>query len=309
VRGETLPFTASFSDVGSLDTHQVQWDFGDGTVIPFTPTTTSGALSPSHIYTQNGTYTLTVTVRDDDGGLSAKTATIQIRAIALQQDRCDPLLSALVVGGTTSADTIVFSPSGNGGAIKVTMNGVSLGVFSPTGQIIAFGQAGDDDIQVAGGISLPAWLYGDNGDDRLKGGDGHDILQGGEGADLLIGGGGRDLLIGGSGADRIVGNAEDDILIAGNINFADQTAALCAIMDEWTSARSFAQRVDNLVHGTSSNRANGNVLLQNGTTVVDDSDVDRLTGSSGSDWFFFSDSQDTATDLHSDEVFEDLEWL
>jgi hypothetical protein len=326
VLGETLPFTASFSDIGSLDTHQVQWDFGDGTVIPFTPTTTSGALSPTHIYTQNGTYALTVAIRDDDGGLSAKTATVQIRTIALQQDRCDPQLSALVVGGSTSADTIVFSPSGNDGAIKVTMNGVSLGVFSPTGQIIAFGQAGDDDIQIAGSIGLPAWLYGDNGDDRLKGGDGHDILQGGAGEDLLSGGGGRDLLIGGTGADRIVGNADEDILIAGSTLFDSNDIALCAIMDEWTSARTYSQRVSNVSGLTASgadsstfaSRENGGFFLRSdgsGATVFDDNAADVLTGTSDLDWFLFNvdgengTAMDKATDLHASEFAADLDWL
>ena len=86
---------------------------------------------------------------------------------------------------------------------------------TPTGRLVAHGGDGDDDIQVAGGIALPAWLYGEGGNDRLKGGAGHDVLLGGDGDDMLVGGGGRDLLIGGTGADRIVGNQDDDILIAG----------------------------------------------------------------------------------------------
>src|SRR5204862_468427 len=31
VRGQSLDFSGSFSDVGTLDTHKVRWDFGDGT--------------------------------------------------------------------------------------------------------------------------------------------------------------------------------------------------------------------------------------------------------------------------------------
>ena len=48
---------------------------------------------------------------------------------------------------------------------------------------------------------------------------------------------------------------------------------------EWSSSRSYVQRVNNL----------STALLKAsdpGTTVFDDNDVDRLTGSSGRDWFF-----------------------
>src|SRR5205085_2018272 len=104
---------------------------------------------------------------------------------------------------------------GNSGGIMVTINALPAGGFAPTGRLVAHGLAGDDDLQVAGGIARPAWLYGDGGNDRLKGGNGNNVLLGGDGDDLLVGGSGRDLLIGGRGADRIVGNENDDILIAG----------------------------------------------------------------------------------------------
>src|SRR5207248_8678823 len=110
------------------------------------------------------------------------------------------------------------------------------GTFLPTSRIGAFGGRGDDDLQVACGIRLPAWLDGCSGNDRLKGGDGNDVLLGGAGDDLLVGGDGRDLLIGGFGSDRLVGDAGDDILIAGATAFDNNEAALQGIMAEWASA-------------------------------------------------------------------------
>ncbi|MCE9527791.1 MAG: PKD domain-containing protein, partial [Planctomycetales bacterium] len=296
------------SDPGTADTQQIAWDFGDGTVIALHSATDPAALAPTHTFTLNGTYTVTLTVVDDDGGIGTFSYQISIATLGLQADPCHPQGTALVVGGTTSADLIRVLPADSGG-LNVTLGGSSLGVFTGLSRVIVYGQAGDDDIQAAGSIGVDMWFFGGDGSDKLKGGAGNDVLLGGLGNDQIHGLSGRDLLVGGSGADELVGNSDDDILIAGNINFADQIAALCAIMDEWTSGRSFSQRVDNLVHGTSSDRANGSVLLQNGTTVVDDSDADRLTGASGSDWFFYSAAEDTATDLHSDEVFDDLEWL
>ena len=59
--------------------------------------------------------------------------------------------AALVVGGTSGADQIVFSPAADGSAkINVVLNGVSLGNFATAnlGHIIAYGLEGNDILQV-----------------------------------------------------------------------------------------------------------------------------------------------------------------
>jgi Ca2+-binding RTX toxin-like protein len=138
------------------------------------------------------------------------------------------------------------------------------------------------------------------------------VLLGGTGDDLLVGGSGRDLLIGGAGADRLVGDPDDDILIAGSTAFDGLEAALCAIMDEWTSTRTYDQRTSNLV-GTTTTGANGQYYLKTGTTnptVFDDDAKDVMTGSSGQDGFFAnldSGVLDKITDLSASEFAEDLD--
>jgi uncharacterized delta-60 repeat protein len=207
-------------------------------------------------------------------------------------------VSDMVVFGTAGDDQIAFNP-GNSGQVIASVNGLIVASSSPTGRIIAYGLAGDDDIQVAGGVTLSAWLYGDAGNDRLKGGAGHDILLGGDGDDLLVGGGGRDLLIGGTGADRIVGNADDDILIAVWTSFDEDHVALSAIMAEWTSAGDYTTRTDSLASTFSG-------------LSLDDGAKDVLTGSSGQDWFFANLDAgvlDKITDLSADEFQPDLEFI
>src|SRR5262249_35847545 len=159
-------------------------------------------------------------------------------------------------------------PVGDGGDVEVTIGGVSQGVFHPTGRLVAFGQAGDDDLQVAGSIGLPAWLYGGDGNDRLQGGARANGLLGGAGDATLLGGGGRHVLIGGAGADALVGNGGDDILIGGSTTYDANEAALHAIMAEWGSAADYGTRVAHL-RGTLAGGLNGTYYL-NSQTVLDD---------------------------------------
>jgi len=87
-------------------------------------------------------------------------------------------------------DTLRFLLGGKPGQVTVQLNGINLGTFSPTGHLLAYGQAGNDLIMVDAAITLPAWLFGGDGDDVLKGGSGRDLLISGAGADQLNGGAG-----------------------------------------------------------------------------------------------------------------------
>src|SRR4029079_11841481 len=120
--------------------------------------------------------------------------------------------------------------------VKVLMNGKSQGNFAPTSRVVVYGQDGNDNIQVAGGVRLPAWLYGGNGNDRLKGGKGNDFLFGGAGNDNLLGGQGNDLLVGDVGADRLIGEAGNDILAAGSLSQTLTDSAIKSLVDTWAKS-------------------------------------------------------------------------
>jgi RTX calcium-binding nonapeptide repeat (4 copies)/PKD domain len=277
-------------------------DWGDGSPAQTVARTAGNGsgVGVDHVFTAAGTYTVTVAATDKDSGSgNAVTHTITITGTGLQTDPVDPTRTALVVGGGTGADAISVSPS-SGGTVEVLLGGVSQGTFSPTGRILIYGGAGDDTIQVAGGVSLPAWLYGGDGNDTLSGGAGDDVLLGDSGNDQLTGGQGRDLLIGGAGGDTLNSNAGEDILIAGTTAFDGKHAALAAIMAEWTSERSFADRLANLRGTGSGPRNNGDYFLKvsgQDVTVFDDAAVDVLNGASGTDWFFANLSGGVALDL------------
>lgn len=338
VRGQVQSFTSSASDSSSEDdavgfTYQINW--GDGTpvqTVPATPENGDGVLL-NHVFTTNGSYTVSVTATDQHGAQSdAATLISAIVSMALQPDPLAPGQTMLVVGGGTGNSDIRIQMDDDADYVKVRINDHDIGrhkirgtFCTPVSRIVVYGQAGNDDIKAGDDVSVPAWLYGGDGDDRLKGGDTHDVLLGGAGDDLLSGNGGRDLLIGGSGADRIVGNADEDILIAGWTDWDESEAALNAIVSEWTSARSYAQRTANL-DGTGSgasfdNRLNGNYFLTNdgpAATVHDDGVKDTLTGSSGRDWYFANlvlddgddaDTKDKITDLSAQEFSEDLDFI
>ncbi len=89
-------------------------------------------------------------------------------------------------------------------------------------------------------------------------------------------------------------------------------------MVEWTSARNFQTRVNNLRDGTgSADRLNGAYFL-NASTVHDDGVQDVLTGSSGQDWFLFNEDgdgdptkKDKVTDMSTfEQLFaEDIDFI
>ena len=90
--GPDVPYAygvSGFEDISTDDTEIVAWtwDFGDGA--------TSSAAQPTHIYEQPGTYTVTLTVTDDEGA----TSTIE------QQVIIAPPGEVTVVAG----DTIIIS--------------------------------------------------------------------------------------------------------------------------------------------------------------------------------------------------------
>lgn len=148
-------------------------------------------------------------------------------------------------------------------------------------------------------------LLGGSGNDHLMGDHGDDVLVGGPGFDMLMAGNGRNIMIGGLHSDILIGGSDQDILIGAQTSFDGDHEALDAILAEWTSNRTYQQRIDNL-QGTGSgssfdDRLNGNVFLQAGVTVQDDHAADLLLGRRGRDWYLSTLGQDLAMARSNEE--------
>ncbi|MFC1719431.1 PKD domain-containing protein, partial [Candidatus Poribacteria bacterium] len=70
--GSEVGFSGSFIDPGTVDTHTIDWDFGDGTA------ETDTTLVLTHVYADNGSYTATLTVTDKDGGIGIDTLIVTV---------------------------------------------------------------------------------------------------------------------------------------------------------------------------------------------------------------------------------------
>src|SRR5262249_39770700 len=89
-----------------------------------------------HVYKHKGTYTVSVTATDKDGGVSGSgSRAVTITAMGLQQDPTDSTRFALVVGGTDGEDFIAFERGHTAGQVVARMwtwSHFTVGTFTPT---------------------------------------------------------------------------------------------------------------------------------------------------------------------------------
>jgi glucose/arabinose dehydrogenase/PKD repeat protein len=114
VTSGAAPLTVHFDGTSSADpdagdTLTYVWDFGDGTASSETT-----AATVTHVYSAPGTFTATLTVRDNHGGMSAP-ATVQVQvdaALTVPNNLVEPEIAGVTrVGNTLSASTGTWNGS------------------------------------------------------------------------------------------------------------------------------------------------------------------------------------------------------
>jgi hypothetical protein len=191
-----------------------------------------------------------------------------------------------LVNGDAGNDTLSYA--------AYTTN-VTVNLLTGTGTAIGGAVSG---IETVIGGTRDDRLFGDNNNNVLIGNAGNNVLVGNGGADSLTGGAGRDLLIGGSGADSLNGGTNDDILVGSATTYDANLTALNRVMSEWTSARTYMQRVNNITAGLGNTAG---TMLTATQCVVDGVD-DTLLGAAGTDWFFSSTAEEAFDDMAGAEV-------
>lgn len=215
--------------------------------------------------------------------------------VAVIPDPLNPLRTALSVTGSTGDDTILIKRGAVVGTYQVLVGGVSQGTFAVNEHILVHGQDGNDTIQLVG-VTLPAQLFGDDGNDTLMGalgpvtldgGAGDDSLLGGAGSDVLTGGPGDDVLNGGAGIDRLVETGDVDFTLAGGTLTTNGSLTGLGSDVLVRSSIEYAQ----LTGGDGNNRIdtsafNGRVTLDGGAgddVLIAGRGYDKLLGGSGND--------------------------
>jgi len=303
VPGQTVTFTATVSAAGLTPAGNVI--FKDGNVVLATVPLQGGVATWSTAKLALGKHTISASYLGLENVLPSVSLG-QLFSVVTAALEADPYIAgatALYVGGTSGADTITFAPADPYGDVTVTIRNnatknktMALGVFAPTGHIVAYGIAGNDTIQYttstigrqAYSISNPAMFFAGTGNCTLIGGPGDDILVGGGGNCTIIGGGGNDLIIGGKGQSKLYSGVRGkptsnpnngSIIIAGSTIYDQNAAALATILAEWDAPLPYAMRIANIA-----SIASGYPLTAN--QILDPSAIDQVFSDGGSDWFW-----------------------
>lgn len=300
--GDSVTVGGTFSDIGTLDTHVADIDWGDGTTTAATIDQLGGTFDGSHVYAAGGVYTVTITLTDDDSGTATATTTVYVSGAGIQ-NRVLRIIGDGAANGVfvdlkhgdyvVHADTI-DAPQNRATFDEADIDRIEVLVgdgddYVHIGRAVVvstFVDAGAGNDHVIGGSGDDV-LAGGEGDDMLFGRDGNDVLLGEEGIDMLFGGKGDDMLVGGDDSDLLHGGGGDDILIGGFTTFDEEATSLLdhgdktlvQILAIWSDdSLTAAERAAAIEAAT-----NGQNLTV-GETVLDDDDLDLLIGNAGDDW-------------------------
>lgn len=188
-------------------------------------------------------------------------------------------------GEISSAETIGLSVDGtlrlvNSGTISGEDEALAArgnAIIANRGDIIGNVEMGEGDGNFDGRSgTVVGVVFGEEGNDTLRGGSDNDVLNGGEDADTILGNAGDDTLIGASGEDVIAGGSGDDVIFGGGNSDVLRGDTGDDVLDG-------ANGNDNMFGGSGNDELLGG---NNNDTMRGDSGNDTLEGDAGDDFLF-----------------------
>lgn len=136
MQSTSIDFSGWFTDAGVLDSHQISWDFGDGGM-------STGDLNAQYTFLLSGTFTVTLTVIDDDTGVGQDTILVTVTPNY-------PVYLPLVAGGMATGsladpDQVAFAAGLDEAPLGAALTGLLLGgVWLGHRRRLAHGFSGPD---------------------------------------------------------------------------------------------------------------------------------------------------------------------
>jgi hypothetical protein len=275
---------------------------------------TTGTPTGSAVPTMTGTYQWVASYNGDSNNKGASTKGNTLES-AIGAGATLVGTSLYLVGGSTTNDQVTITPSGTsttgstGIQISAGLNGksVSKTYSQALTTVYVVGFNGNETIQMASSLAIPAVVSAGNGNDSVTLGNGNNTVTLGNGNDtttlgdgnnLFVEGNGNDVVQAGNGDNLIVGSLGHNTLHAGNGSnilidgsidgsVTANTAALTQALAYWVaSGTSDADIIRTLLGTVKLNTTNANTLL----------------AGSGLDWFFAKYAKDTLNNKPTDSL-------
>lgn len=127
---EGAPFThrVTYTDPGVLDTHEATIDYGDGTVE--TSEVANGVVDLDHVYANQGTYTVSVTVTDDDEGSDSASFDVTVANVAPTVEAIGVPIEPTAAGTSITATSAYHDPGADSHTVTWTWGDGSTTVES-----------------------------------------------------------------------------------------------------------------------------------------------------------------------------------
>ncbi|MGP8330340.1 MAG: PKD domain-containing protein [Methanosarcinaceae archaeon] len=124
--GSSVNFSVTVTDPGVNDTHTFSWNFGDGT--------NSTQQNPAHTYADNGNYSVTIIVYDNDGGSGQAQISATINNIAPTASTGGPYSGS--IGQPVTLSGSATDPAGANDPLNYAWDTNNDGTYNESGQTV-----------------------------------------------------------------------------------------------------------------------------------------------------------------------------